>query len=159
MTEHQTSIEFATPSDAIEIATMSKHDIEHDLGWRYTPERIRRLINHESKNVVVARSDNTLVGFGIMTYHDDHANLDLLAVKRGYRRMGIGARIVAWLEKVALTAGNGVIFVQVRESNRGAIEFYERLGFIAIEEAAGYYRGVETAVIMSKSLRPMFATS
>ena len=96
-----------------------------------------------------------MAGFGIMTYYEDQANLDLLAVKRSFRRMRIGTQIVRWLEKVALTAGALNIFVEVR-SEPGAIEFYESLGFLVLDEQKGYYRGIEAGVIMAKTLRRMF---
>jgi len=156
MLEDKTLIEFAKPSDAIEIGVISKNDIEYDLGWQYTPDKITRLIKNKSKNVVVARVNSQLAGFGIMTYYEDQANLDLLAVKYNYRRKRIGTHIVTWLEKVALTAGIFNIFVQVREINQEAIEFYKKIGFITIDEKSGFYRGVETGVIMSKSIRGMF---
>lgn len=90
-----------------------------------------------------------------MTYHKDQANLDLLAVKHNFRRMKIGTQIVLWLEKVALTTGAFNIFVQVRETNNGAIRFYEELGFLELEQIQGFYKGVENGVVMAKLLRPM----
>ena len=126
------------------------------MGWKYTPDRIAKLIGNRSKNVVVARMESRLVGFGIMTYNEDQANLDLLAVRRQVRRMKIGTQIVEWLEEVALTAGAFNIFVQVRAGNTGAIAFYKNVGFVVLEEIKAYYGGVEAAVIMSKSLRRMF---
>lgn len=156
MLEDKVLIEFATISDAAEIGVMSKNDIEYGLGWKYTPERIVKLLDDASKNVVVARVESKLAGFGIMTYHQEHANLDLLAIKRDYRRMKIGTQIVQWLEKVAMTAGAFNIFVQVRARNAGAVAFYERLGFSVLDEKKGYYRGIETGLIMAKSLRRMF---
>ena len=159
MIEDKLLIEFAKYSDASEIGMISKNDIEYDLGWYYTPERISRLINSKLRNVVVARVNNELAGFGIMTYHADQANLDLLAVKHNYRRLKIGSHIVIWLEKVALTGGAFNIFIQVREINRGAIEFYKTLGFITLDKEKHYYRGKEAGIIMSKSLRPMFNTT
>lgn len=156
MLEDKTLIEFATYSDAAEIGMISKNDIEHGLGWKYTPERVVKLIGDKSKNVVVARVDSKLSGFGIMTYHQDQANLDLLAVKRCFRRMKIGTQIVQWLEEVAMTAGVFNIFVQVRASNTAAVEFYESLGFLVLEEKKAYYSGVEAGFIMAKSLRRMF---
>ncbi len=156
MLEDQTLIELAAFSDAAEIGLMSKNDIEHGLGWKYTPERIVKLIGDNSKNVVVARAESKLAGFGIMTYHEDQANLDLLAVKRRFRRMKIGTQIVQWLEVVAMTAGTFNIFVQVRARNIGAAQFYESLGFVVLEEKKGYYRGVEAGLIMAKNLRRMF---
>lgn len=148
-----TTIEFASVADVVEIGELSRTYIEYDLGWHYTPEMIARLIQNKTKNVVVAREDNQLVGFGIMTYHDELANLDLLAVKLRYRYHGIGRQIVQWLEKVALTAGIFTISVQVREINTGAIKFYKKLGYKIIDERRGYYNGQENALIMSKELR------
>ena len=149
-------IEFASYADAAEIGMISKSDIEHGLGWKYTPERIVKLIGDNSKNVVVARVESKLAGFGIMTYYDDQANLDLLAVKQRFRRMKIGTQLVQWLVDVAMTAGASNIFVQVRKRNAGAVAFYQGLGFVVLEEKSGYYNGVEAGLILAKSLRPMF---
>ena len=41
-----TVIEFARPVDADEIGLISKNDIEYNLGWRYTPEKIKKLIKN-----------------------------------------------------------------------------------------------------------------
>lgn len=147
------TIEFASHADAGQIAKLSKLYIEHGLGWKYTPDKITQLIRHARKNVVVAREDGQLAGFGIMTYHESRANLDLLAVKLRYRYQGIGRQIVQWLEEVALTAGIFTVYVQVRQINIGAIKFYQKLGYRTLNEQAGYYHGIETGVIMSRDLR------
>jgi [ribosomal protein S18]-alanine N-acetyltransferase len=152
---NKTLIEFASFHDAAEISRISRDEVEYGLGWDYTSQRLSQLIRNSSKNVVVARIDRGLAGFGIMTYHKDQANLDLLAVKHNFRRMKIGTQIVLWLEKVALTTGAFNIFVQVRETNNGAIRFYEELGFLELEQIQGFYKGVENGVVMAKLLRPM----
>ncbi len=152
---NRTTVEFAKFSDVTEIGNLSRKYIEHDLGWKYTPEKLKKIIKNRSKNVIVARKGNKLVGFGIMTYYEEQANLDLLAVKMIYRHRGIGKQIVKWLEEVALTAGIFNIFVQVRKINNGAIIFYKKLGYEIIDEKSGYYRGQETGVIMSKNIRQM----
>ena len=149
------TVEFASARDAREIARLSRRHIEYGLRWRYTPARIRALIRDRAKyNVIVVRDGARLAGFGIMSYDADFANLDLLAVAVRDRRHGIGRRLVLWLEKVARTAGIAQVFVQVRKTNAGAVRFYETLGFLAIDEAKGYYQGRESAIVMSKALRP-----
>ncbi|MBI1425030.1 MAG: GNAT family N-acetyltransferase [Gammaproteobacteria bacterium] len=153
MYQSSTTIEFASVADAEEIGELSRDYIEYDLGWDYTPDKITRLIKTKNKNVIVAREDSRLVGFGIMTYYDTQANLDLLAVKLRHRYQGTGRRLVQWLEKVALTAGIVTIYIQVRETNTGAIKFYEKLDYKIIDKRPGYYRGQEAAVIMAKNLR------
>ncbi len=79
-------------------------------------------------------------------------------MRKPHRQRGVGTRILQWLEKVADTAGIVNVFVQVRESNNGAIRFYERQGYHAVAEAAGYYQGRESAVILCKGMRPMAGT-
>jgi ribosomal-protein-alanine N-acetyltransferase len=153
----KTTVEFATSSDSIEIGELSKKYIEHELGWRYTPARLRELLKERDTNFVVARERNGLAGFGIMTYADQSANLDLLAVKVQFRRRGVGRQIVLWLEKVARTAGILNVYVQVRKLNPGAIEFYSRCGFQTIDEVSRYYGERETGVIMCKNIGQMFA--
>jgi len=154
--EDSINIKFAGLSDAAEIGSISKNDIEFGLSWKYTPESVAMLIEDSTRNVVVALAGDKLAGFGIMTYYQDQANLDLLAVKRSYRRMRIGTQIVEWLEKVACTAGIFNIFVQVRARNTVAIQFYQSVGFAVLGEEKAYYNGIEAAYIMAKSLRRMF---
>ena len=156
MIDNQPVIEFARRFDAAEIGVISKNEIEYGLGWQYTPEKIAKLIGDRSRNVVVARVRSSLAGFGIMTYYEYQANLDLLAVRQGFRRMRIGTQLVIWLEKVALTAGAFNIFVQLRSRNTGALAFYQSLGFCVLDEKKGYYRGIEAGLVMAKTLRPMF---
>jgi len=149
------TIEFASTRDVHEISALSRRYVEYGLRRRYTPAVIRDALRNRAKNVVVARKDGALIGFGIMTYRQDSANLDLLAVRKRYRQRGVGTQILLWLEKVAGTAGIANIFVQVRKPNSGAIRFYEKLGYQTVAEAAGYYQGREAAVILCKALRPM----
>ncbi len=149
-------IEFASVADAAEISRLSRRHIEYNLRRVYTPGRVRDAIRHRSKNVVVARSEQNLIGFGIMTYGENTANLDLLAVKPDFRRRGVATRLLRWLEKVAQNAGIQQIFVQVRKPNLQAIRLYQKLGYMLIDEIAGYYQGREAAVIMGKSARRLF---
>ena len=150
-----TNIELARPSDAAEISGLSRRSIERGLRPRYTPQLVLELMRNKAKNVVVARKRGEMLGFGIMTYGQDSANLDLLAVKKPYRHRGVGRQIMQWLEKVALTAGITNVFVQVRLNNAAAIRFYEKLGFQVVEQVPGYYQKRETAVILCKSIRPI----
>ena len=148
-------IEFATAADAAEISGLSHKYIEYNLRRVYTPARVRGAIQNATKNVVVARQDGALLGFAIMTYCRESANLDLLAVKKSCRRRGVASQLLRWLEKVALTAGIANVFVQVRETNPGAVRFYRQMGYLVVDEVACYYQGRESAVIMCKGIRQL----
>ena len=148
-------IEFATLADAAEISRLSRRSVEQGLRPKYTRERVREAIRARACNVIVARKDRVVLGFGIMTYGLDSANLDLLAVKKPYRNRGVGRKILRWLEKVARTAGIANVFVQVRETNDAGLQFYRRLGYQLVDRMPGYYQGRESALILCRALRPM----
>ena len=155
MLTQQTVVEVARPADAAEIGEFSRRHIEHGLGWRYTPAHVRALLRHPAKNTAVARRHGLLIGFGIMSYGMEHANLDLLGVRPPYRGQGVGTRLVRWLEKVAITAGIANVFVQARQDNRGAIRLYRRLGYHVVDQLPGYYQQRESCIVMCRAIRPL----
>jgi ribosomal protein S18 acetylase RimI-like enzyme len=145
-------IRIARPSDAQAIAEMSRDLIEHGLGWRWTPSRIRAALQDREINVAVAWEGHVLAGFGVMKYRDDEAELFLLAVRPTHRRKGIGRALVVWLEEAALTAGLGVVYLEARKSNRGARSFYRALEYSEVQKVCGRYLGVEDGIRLAKDL-------
>lgn len=147
------TVRAATLADAGEIAMMSRELIETGLSWTWTHARVARNIASASTVTLAACDAGPLVGFAIMYFGDDHAHLNLLAVRPPWQRAGIGQHLVAWLEEAALVAGIGTIRLELRASNRGARRFYERLGFQEVARMPEYYGGVETAVRMARDIR------
>ena len=142
----------ARPRDSQHLAEMSRDMIEQGLGWSWTPARIHKKILCPDNIVLVARTHNGIAGFAIMYVGMDEARLNLLAVAPGYRRRGIGRRLVEWLEQSALVAGVSVVYLEVRAGSMGAQRFYERLGYIRVQRVRGYYAGRETALRMARDL-------
>src|SRR5512139_4019818 len=97
-TSSELSLSLAHAADAKAIANMSRELIEYGLGWRWTEHRVAASINADNTNVLVARLDNRLAGFGIMKYGDRIAHLNLFAVAPDYRRSGVGRQLLHWLE-------------------------------------------------------------
>jgi ribosomal-protein-alanine N-acetyltransferase len=146
-------IRLAGVHDATRIAAMSRDLIEQGLGWSWTPSRVRQSIADAQTNVAVAPgADAGLAGFAIMRYRDDDAHLLLLAVQPAQMRRGIGTALMAWLEKVAVTAGVDRISLEARVSNAAARAFYAQLGYVESQVRPGYYRGIEASVRMAKDL-------
>ncbi|HUL63182.1 MAG TPA: ribosomal protein S18-alanine N-acetyltransferase [Burkholderiaceae bacterium] len=151
-------IRLAHSADAPRIAAMSRDLIEVGLGWSWTEGRVLRSVVDPNTNVAVAYDEDELVGFGIMKYRDDEAHLHLLAVRESHRRRGVGSALMAWLERTALVAGIGVVYLEARSSNEVARAFYRALGYQEIKVVRGYYRGVESAVRLAKDLWDFKAT-
>ena len=140
-------------ADAGEIADLSRALIETGLGWSWTRERVIRNVANPNTVTVVACDAERLIGFAIMYFGDEHAHLNLLAVRPRYQRAGMGRHLIRWLEESALVAGISTIRLELRASNRGARRFYERLGFAEVGRIPDYYAGVETAVRMARDIR------
>lgn len=149
-------IRLATPADAYGIAVMSRCLVEIGLrGWTWHPARVAKAIRSRRTNVLVAVIARKPAGFAIMEYGDTRAHLSLLAVQPALQRRGIGSSMMAWLEESALTAGIGAITLELRTNNFAARCFYQSLGFSEAAYIPGYYRGEETALRMSRDIRPV----
>ena len=149
-----TTLRLANFADAQSIALMSRELIETGLsGWSWDPKRVARSIQAKDTIVVVAAVHNHLTGFAIMNFGDEQAHLSLLAVAASHQRCGIGTQLMAWLDESALVAGITTVNLELRANNFGARDFYRALGFADAAYIPGYYRGVETALRMSRDIR------
>lgn len=154
MTRSGVSLRLARRSEAGVIAAMSRHLIEYGLNWSWRGERIVGRIRDRDSHVLVACIGDEIVGFAIMRYGDDTARLELFGVTPRYRRLGIGKRLLQWLEKCAMVAGIAEILLEVRAGNEGAQAFYRRMGYRPLTFLSGYYEGREAAIRMRRELAP-----
>ena len=82
----------------------------------------------------------------------DEAEIHELAVREDARRQGIASAIVhAFVDEVRRRDAR-VCWLEVRASNAGAIEFYDRLGFEAAGRRPRYYSDGESAVVLRRDL-------
>jgi len=157
--ERDIAIRLAGVADAAAIAAMSASEIEYGLPWRWTPPRIARAIGHPATNVAVVGAPPSLVGFGIMSYADEVAHLQLFAVRAANRRSGIGSALLVWLEQVAWAAGIPTIRLEARCDSAAARAFYRRHGYRETGTVPGMYCGVADGVRLEKALLAMSGTS
>jgi [ribosomal protein S18]-alanine N-acetyltransferase len=161
----------ARSNEAVALARLSRDMIEQGLGWRWQAAEIRGLINDPDTVVLCARqrplrdTEQTtptrapeaayglIAGFGVMHYELARAHLMLLAVRPEMRRRGIGAHLLHWLERTAMTAGVERIGLEVRALNAGARQFYRDQGYEEREYLPRYYSGIESALRMQRVLR------
>ena len=95
---------------------------------------------------LVAVEEDCVAGFLVsrLSAPDEREILNL-AVDPSVRRTGVATALVRALRQT----GSGSTFLEVRESNRAAIELYQRLGFQHFGIRLGYYiNPPEAAVVM-----------
>lgn len=94
----------------------------------------------------VIEENRKIVGYVIA---DEERSLIIsIAIHPEYRRRGYGKMLM----KHVLRFMKGKVILQVRKSNKEAIEFYKKLGFEEEGEIKRYYIDGEDALLMSKML-------
>lgn len=148
------AVAFASPTDALPIAHMSRDLVEHGLGWAYRRERIAAMIAERDTVAIVTRDGPHVAGFAFMTFGADRGHLVLLAVRPSHQRHGLARRMTGWLTETARVAGAASLHVELRVGNEPALAFYRSEGFAETLRVPGYYRGRETCIRMMRLLRP-----
>ncbi len=103
--------------------------------------------------LVSASPCGELNGFVILHRACDEGEIYIIAVKREYRREGIGSALLYDVMKKAALDGAKTVYLEVRKSDIGARKFYRRNGFEECGERRGYYDNPkDDAVLMERSL-------
>lgn len=143
--------EFRGDQDAEAVAKVLQESPEA-AGW--SVQELRELHSLEGVSAFVSERGSILSGMVAGRRVLDEAEILNLAVRRATRRKGEGRLLALRLIDEFRTKGVSRVFLEVRESNSGAITFYEKLGFQAVGERRGYYRDPqESAIVMEAWIR------
>jgi ribosomal protein S18 acetylase RimI-like enzyme len=97
--------------------------------WNNPQRDIQRKLKVQAEGFLVALADGQIIAT-VMAGYDGHRGwINYLAVNPRYRYNGIGRRMMEAAEIYLRAAGCPKINLQVRSSNAGVIEFYNRIGF------------------------------
>ncbi|MBD3287422.1 ribosomal-protein-alanine N-acetyltransferase [candidate division KSB1 bacterium] len=96
---------------------------------------------------------NEVVSYSFCRMILDELHIDNLAVRKEYRRLGLGTIMVWMLLKVAKIRDVNRAYLEVRISNGSAISLYEKFGFRKVGVRPRYYAdNNEDAFLMTKEL-------
>ena len=106
------------------------------------------IINDNNQKVYVYIINNNVVGFLHITISFDEADIVDIITSKEYRNHGIGNSLISYAIK-----DNNLkkINLEVRESNKIAIEFYQKMNFKKVRIIKKYY-GSEDAFFMVKEI-------
>lgn len=103
--------------------------------------------------VGVARGTGEVAGFVLARRIGNEGEILNLAVKPECRRHGTGNSLLRAALETLKNEAVGRVFLEVRESNGAAIEFYRQRGFERVGKRPGYYQAPdEAAVVMELKL-------
>ena len=137
------------------VARNTKVTREQGINW--LAENLKKL-ERGQHIYFIADFDGKMVGnceitpmFGRMS----HVGVLAIAVKDGYRGIGIGFALMKEAEKQAIHRGLKIVKLEVFESNEPAIALYEKLGYNVtgrVNEAVLFREGYIDSLLMTKRL-------
>lgn len=105
--------------------------------------------------VLVQPNSDLVMGYGILMTGPGEAHVLTLGVGAAWQSQGLGRKMLRYLIELSRKHQAEFVLLDVRESNTGAINLYERLGFQQIAVRKGYYPamcGREDALVMKLEL-------
>jgi [ribosomal protein S18]-alanine N-acetyltransferase len=113
-------------------------------------------IQSETTIALVAENEEGELGYLMARLSGEEGEILNLAVLPGYRRRGLGRRLLE--QGLALLVGRGVreAYLEVRESNQAARDLYLGFGFRPVGMRPHYYRNpAEDALVLRAGLTPL----
>lgn len=105
--------------------------------------------------VLVQPNSDLVMGYGILMTGPGEAHVLTLGVGAAWQSQGLGRKMLRHLIELSRKHQAEFVLLDVRESNTGAINLYQRLGFQQIAIRKGYYPamcGREDALVMRLEL-------
>ncbi|PKL18691.1 MAG: ribosomal-protein-alanine N-acetyltransferase [Spirochaetae bacterium HGW-Spirochaetae-5] len=126
-------------------------EIEQESINSWTPTQFIQELSNEFSTFLVCEYNNSIAGYIIAWKIADEIQLNSIAVKRSFRKQGIGSRLLSEICKDDSGRSFTSVFLEVRSGNSDAIRFYTDNGFTKTGLREKYYND-DDAVLMEKKL-------
>jgi [ribosomal protein S18]-alanine N-acetyltransferase len=142
---------FSGAEDAAEVVEILR-EAREAAAW--SQEALQETVSLAGVAAFVSERNGVISGIVVGRQVVDEAEVLNLAVKQGMRRQGEGGALVRRILQRFSERQVSRVFLEVRESNAGAIAFYRGLGFQAVGVRKDYYRDPkESATVMELWVR------
>ena len=141
-------IRLATEEDVDNIVALEAGCMPHP----WVRDDIRSLITDDKKYAIVAEEDGLITGYVGASFVLDEAEIGNICVSSSYRRRGLAAKLLTALANELKSKGVSVIFLEVENTNKGAIALYEKQGFLKYNERKDYYGKGKDALLYRKEI-------
>ena len=139
----------AEDKDLDSIFRLSKARILHSP---LTRSELSTYANDKDFDVLALRTDDkTIIGYAILRYEMDEAEIDEIAILKEYEGKGIGTFLLREVLEILKEKNIYKVFLEVRKKNFSAIRLYEHNGFIQYRIRKNYY-GDDDALCYLKEL-------
>lgn len=122
-------------------------EIERDLfPIPFKKEFFQTFLSHDSYYSWIVKLDNEIIGYVIYSFVIDEIDVVNIAVARHCQSQGIGQFMMEYLLEHARVLNVASIFLEVRESNEHAKNFYKKNNFKQIHIRKKYYNNEDALI-------------
>ena len=146
--------------DNLELSEMTLSDLdtiqdilvsEFDNFW--SANILRNELQNPNSKYIVAKFNNTIVGFGGIWKAVDDIHITDIVVKKFQRNNGIGSAILSKLIEISkFDKDIKALTLEVNSNNIPAQKLYEKFDFKRVGIRKKYYNNTDDAIIMTKQL-------
>ena len=103
---------------------------------------------------LVAEKEDYVIGYVMFWIkYENQGHIISIAVDKNYRRLGAGTQLLVKAISILSLLPIDAIYLEVKETNIGAVKFYEQFHFKKDRVVPGYYDSGESAIIMYLPLK------
>ena len=145
-------IKFSLPTHK-ELISVQPVLAEWSQSWAFWPlKEVMKSLNHQECFVALATQEDQIVGFSFWKCILEDAELLFVFVPEAQRGKGVAKELLAFSMIHLESLGAKMVSLEVRPSNRSAVDLYGRLGFSILSTRKNYYKDGESAHVFSKEL-------
>ncbi len=126
-------------------------EIEQESINSWTPNQFINELSNEFSTFLVCEYNYSITGYIIAWKVADEIQLNSIAVKKSFRKHGIGSKLLSAVCEADSGRSFTSVFLEVRSGNNDAISFYTDNGFTKTGLRKKYYND-DDAVLMEKKL-------
>ncbi len=106
-------------------------------------------LKNPNSKYIVAHIENEIVGFAGALLSVDTADITNIVVKKSYRNMGIGSKLLEALINLVKQNNKTCLTLEVNTKNVYALNLYNKYHFKNLGIRKRYYKGTDDAYIMT----------
>jgi len=116
----------------------------------WTEEKFIQEIDLKFSHFYVAKVNDEIAGYAGFWHITEEANIVNIAVKKAYRRQGIGKNLLEYLIESAKQKKISDMYLEVRLKNTTAQELYKKYGFEVCFTRKKYYNDDDGLIMYKK---------
>ena len=131
------------PATVADIAAMMELERHAATAAHWSIKQYEIALQSADRDALVIEEGSGIQGFLIARQADAEWEIENVAVAEHARRRGLGSRLVGEFLNLARSRGARSVYLEVRESNRGARMLYEKSAFVETGRRKRYYHDPE----------------